>query len=226
MIYVTGDTHGDLKAFQERALQKLKKGDVLFICGDFGFIWDGSKEEQKALRWLSGRKYTIAFVEGAYDNVSLLEQYPEESLWGGTVRRIGKNLVALGRGEVYRVGGKTVFTCGGGERSEEWFMRDPEEAVAALPSREELERVVASAQRAGHLDLVLTHDAPATLKLFVNMENSYINDLHEQLDVIYKTVPFELWLFGCYHLDRFYSSKYGAVYQELVPVGERSGSKR
>ena len=42
MLYVTGDTHGDYERFTSSALKKLKKGDTLFICGDFGFIWDGS----------------------------------------------------------------------------------------------------------------------------------------------------------------------------------------
>lgn len=50
MLYVTGDTHGDYERFTSSALKKLKKGDTLFICGDFGFIWDGSKNEEKMLK--------------------------------------------------------------------------------------------------------------------------------------------------------------------------------
>ena len=50
MLYVTGDTHGDYERFTSSALKKLKKGDTLFICGDFGFIWDGSKNEEKLLK--------------------------------------------------------------------------------------------------------------------------------------------------------------------------------
>ena len=50
MLYVTGDTHGDYERFTSSALKKLKKGDTLVICGDFGFIWDGSKNEEKMLK--------------------------------------------------------------------------------------------------------------------------------------------------------------------------------
>ena len=53
MLYVTGDTHGDYERFTSSALKKLKKGDTLFICGDFGFIWDGSKNEEKLLKKIS-----------------------------------------------------------------------------------------------------------------------------------------------------------------------------
>ena len=43
MIYVTGDIHGDMSRFQVPAVKKLKEKDVLIVCGDFGFVWDGSK---------------------------------------------------------------------------------------------------------------------------------------------------------------------------------------
>lgn len=42
MIYVTGDTHGDIERFKSSGIHKLKKGDSIIVCGDFGFVWDGS----------------------------------------------------------------------------------------------------------------------------------------------------------------------------------------
>ncbi len=56
MVYVTGDMHGDFERFKLPAMKKLKKGDTLIICGDFGFLWDGSKEEEKILEKLSEKK--------------------------------------------------------------------------------------------------------------------------------------------------------------------------
>ena len=44
MIYFTGDLHGDYDRFKSKELKKLKKGDTLIVCGDFGFLWDGSKK--------------------------------------------------------------------------------------------------------------------------------------------------------------------------------------
>ena len=43
MIYVTGDTHGDASRFDDPRLKNLKQGDTLIVCGDFGFLWNGSK---------------------------------------------------------------------------------------------------------------------------------------------------------------------------------------
>ena len=50
MIYITGDIHGDFSRFRSPALKKLRKNDALIVCGDFGFIWDGSEKEQKILK--------------------------------------------------------------------------------------------------------------------------------------------------------------------------------
>lgn len=76
MIYLTGDTHGGMERFQSKEAKQLKKGDTLIICGDFGFIWDGSKGEEKHLKWLGKRRYTIAFVEGTHDNLDRLAGLP------------------------------------------------------------------------------------------------------------------------------------------------------
>ena len=57
MIYVTGDTHAVLSRFDDPRLNALKKDDTLIVCGDFGFLWDGSKEEMSALKKLAKKKY-------------------------------------------------------------------------------------------------------------------------------------------------------------------------
>ena len=50
MIYVTGDTHCPIdirklstKNFTEQ--RNLTKDDALILCGDFGAVWDGGKED-------------------------------------------------------------------------------------------------------------------------------------------------------------------------------------
>ena len=55
MVYLTGDTHGELDRFKHGRLRWLGKRDIVVVLGDFGFVWDGSKEEQKKLDWLRKR---------------------------------------------------------------------------------------------------------------------------------------------------------------------------
>ena len=61
MVYLTGDTHGDIDRFKHGKLRWLGKRDTVVVLGDFGFVWDGSKEEQKKLDWLRKRPYTLLF---------------------------------------------------------------------------------------------------------------------------------------------------------------------
>ena len=56
MIYVTGDTHGDLSRFETGGARRLKKNDTVIVCGDFGFLWDGSPKEEKNLEKLRKKK--------------------------------------------------------------------------------------------------------------------------------------------------------------------------
>ena len=55
MVYLTGDTHGDIDRFKHGKLRWLGKRDTVVVLGDFGFVWDGSREEQKRLDWLRKR---------------------------------------------------------------------------------------------------------------------------------------------------------------------------
>ena len=100
MIYVTGDLHGDIDRFSGKAFRRLRKNDTLIVCGDFGFLWDGSKKEKRQLKWIGRRKYNGLFVEGTHDNLDLLEEYPVTKWNGGDVREISGRLRYLCRGGI------------------------------------------------------------------------------------------------------------------------------
>ena len=118
MIYVTGDLHGEFSRFQKTEIKKLKKGDTLIVCGDFGFVWAGGKKEKKLLKKIGKKRFNTVFVTGCHDNYELLKKYPEKEWCGGTVRVLSGRLMQLCRGEVYTLEGKTFFAFGGGESAD------------------------------------------------------------------------------------------------------------
>lgn len=65
MIYVTGDMHGEhgklLAAEKEVSLQE---GDLLIVCGDFGYIFKDNKQEQLFLDEIETRPYHETPVKG------------------------------------------------------------------------------------------------------------------------------------------------------------------
>lgn len=86
MIYITGDTHGDISCFKNPKLNKLGEKDILIVCGDFGFIWNPhDKNERKNLEYLKKRKYTICFVDGAHENFDILNSYKPYRWKGGNI---------------------------------------------------------------------------------------------------------------------------------------------
>ena len=108
MVYLTGDTHGELDRFKHGRLRWLGKRDIVVVLGDFGFVWDGSKEEQKKLDWLRKRSYTLLFLDGAHENYDLLAQYPVEERFGGRVQALGGNVYHVCRGSVLELEGKNI----------------------------------------------------------------------------------------------------------------------
>ncbi len=220
MLYVTGDIHADIRRLKGRAAKQLKKGDTLLVCGDFGFLWDGSPKEHRLLDWLGKRPYQILFVEGTHDNIDLLSGYPEDTLYGGKVRRVSGNCCQLLRGECYEIEGKRIFALGGGESTdmdirvegETWWSGE-------LPSAEELahaRETLASLDQ--QVDYIITHSVAPTVNKFLDREQMQINLLLAFLNEISETVQFKRWYFGSCHLDKNIPPKYCAVYQEILPV--------
>ena len=53
MVYITGDTHGDISWFKNPKLKKLGEKDILIVCGDFGYIFNGDKTEKQVIEYLA-----------------------------------------------------------------------------------------------------------------------------------------------------------------------------
>lgn len=220
MIYVTGDTHADLDRIKKSAAKQLRRNDTLIICGDFGFVWDGSAEEQKVLAWLGKRKFDILFVEGTHDNLDLLAQYPVVQYKGGYVRQISERLYHMMRGEIYTIEEKKVFAFGGGE-STDIDARVPGETwwQSELPSADELENARKHLAAAGNqLDYVITHEACPSVFSFLNMDENRTNPMAVLFDWIFNNVKFTSWYFGASHMDKQVSPSLRAVYQDVVPA--------
>lgn len=215
MIYITGDTHGDIEIFSERRLGQLKKGDTLIVTGDFGFIWDNSKEEIKNLKKLSKKKFDILFVEGAHENFDRLKEFEEVTLHEGKARKILDNVYCLERGELYLIEGRTVFALGGGLPPE----ADVTEPSPSLPTDEELEYAVVNIQEQHrHLDLIITHEAPASVKRLID-RNAAINDLNIFLDTVMHNTRYGKWYFGSLHEDKALSENLICVFEEVHKLG-------
>ena len=222
MILVTGDIHGDIGRFSDKRIKKLKKGDTLLICGDLGFIWDGSDKEKRVLKKLGKRKYDILFVEGAHENFDELEKYPTGQWNGGTVRVISGNLRQLIRGNVFSIGGKRVFAFGGGSGEENGGSAPCSEATAAryeLPSEEELAQSDRNLAECGNtVDYVVTYEPPVTIAEFLDQKVSATDTVGVYLDRKRSGLKFTQWFFGKHHLNKPVPPKFTALFDNVIEI--------
>lgn len=221
MIYVTGDMHGEQERFSDPKLKKLKRGDYLIVCGDFGFLWDGSAAERAFIRKLSKKKFTTLFIDGAHENFSVLDSY-EVSKWnGGKVHLISDKVIHLMRGQIYEIEDQTIFTMGGGvssdidlrEENENWSERE-------VPSREELVEGVDNLEKFdANVDIVITHEPPAKLKEFMTLKDKSevgITGLNTYLEEMSGVVTFSHWYFGSLHIDKYIDKTHACVFRNIL----------
>lgn len=217
MIFVTGDIHGEKHRFKEIAKSKIKKRDTLIVCGDFGFVWNGSKKEAKLLKWIGKRKYNVVFVDGFNDNLTLLNKYPIEEWNGGKTRHISGKLRMLMRGEVFQIDGKTIFAFGGGDSIDREV--DSTTETDKLPTAEEMNRAIENLKNVNNkVDYIITHDAPTKVKLFINMDNHEVNHLHAFLETVSKSVSFKNWFFGKYHHNKMIPPCYHMLFTDTIKL--------
>lgn len=217
MIYVTGDTHGDFERFKDPALKKLGKDDTLIICGDFGFIWDGSKRERAILKKIAEKDYTVAFLDGCHENFDLLEDYPVTEWKGGKARIICDGLVHLMRGQVYIIDNKRIFTFGGGHSQDFDFRRDSENWwEREQPAHSEILEAIDNLEEVGNeVDYVITHEPPASLKDCLGVDVFQRLEVHAFFEDIIKTCSYKKWFFGKCHIDKYIPVKFYSVFNDI-----------
>ena len=227
MVYVTGDMHGCLERLYDKEFRKLKRGDTLIVCGDFGYIFDGSKTEKQVINFFAKRKFVTAFVEGTHDNLDTINRCRTTVWKGGKVHRIKGNLLHLMRGQIFEIEGNRFFTFGGGESTDK-DMRVPMgtwwRAEEATPA--EMADGARVLDEAGcEVDYIITHEPPSLVKSAMLLRvggNDNVNKLNGYLEEIGRSCTFKHWYFGSLHEDRIITEHYTCVFKNLLPIAESS----
>lgn len=225
-FFVTGDVHGTLdirKLYRTRRtiMNTLTPDDYLIICGDFGGVWDGSKEDEKLLDWYARQPYTTLFVDGNHENHTMLNEYPVEEWRGGKIHRIRPNLIHLMRGQYYTIDGKTFLTMGGAVSTDRMLRTENVDWwTAELPSAKEIATLRQTMKDHNYIvDYIITHCAPTTVlpALSPYFEQDEMTQL---LDEIYYSMDFKYWYFGHYHLHMPAKRKTFCLYNEVIELEE------
>lgn len=247
MIYATGDTHGNFVRFEPDFFPEqfeMNRDDNVIICGDFGGVWSGKKDESKTLDRLESLPFTLLFVSGNHENFDLLAKYPVEEWQGGKIQRIRPHVVHLMRGQVFNLDGHSFFTMGGASSHDiEDGILDPtapgfRELYAdlrstggrfrvkhrswwkeELPSPAEYEEALRNLERVNYeVDYIITHCAPSNIVDQLS-GGAYDHDhLTDFLEEIKGKADFHYWLFGHYHDNRILDGRFVLLWEQIVKV--------
>lgn len=224
-IYITGDLHipidiSKLSTRKWTEQKELSHNDFLIICGDFGGVWNKSKEELYWINWLSKKNFTILFVDGNHENFDLLSEYPTQELWEGKVQKIAPNIFHLMRGQVFNLNGTKIFTMGGASSHDMWCRT---EGInwwkQELPSDSEYNEALKNLDKCNwKVDLVITHcTSTTTQNLIFNYSTDYSTDrLTNFFDDIKTKLTYDKWYFGHYHIDKNATDKDIAIFENII----------
>ena len=247
MIYLTGDIHASHgierlsdKGFPEQ--KELTKSDYVIICGDFGCVWDGGKQDQYWQDWLQEKPFTTLFVDGNHENFDLLNSYPVSEWNGGKVQFIRPHVIHLMRGQIYSLDGKSFFTMGGAACHDIWNgvldMDDPAFPVKfdymkkrnmffrvnhyswwkeELPSQSEMEEGYQNLARHNFtVDYVVTHCLPDKYHLAFGKGEYTSDSLTQFFTSLDEKVTCKQWFCGHYHTNRIMDDRHTVLYEAII----------
>ena len=229
MIFVTGDTHGDVdfKKLEDFARDNpgLTKSDYMIVAGDFGGVW-WAKTLAADLKPYSALPFTVLFVDGNHENFDILNAFPVTRRWGGKVHMVRPDVIHLMRGQVYELEGNTIFTFGGATsidryvRTEglSWWREE-------LPSPAELDEAIANLKRYGNkVDYIITHSCGERALMYPPLRTRNFQmgryPENQMLSYFEDIVTYKKWYFGHYHMDGVLNDNMTVLYQKIIPLGE------
>ena len=227
MVYVTGDMHGCLERLYDKGIRRLKSGDVLIVCGDFGYIYGGSKDEKAVINYLSQRKFVTAFVDGTHDDLTRINRCRTTVWKGGHVHRISGNLFHLMRGQIFEIEGNSFFTFGGGESTDKdmrleqgnWWREEEPTPAEMAEGAKKLDEANC------RVDYIITHEPPSLVKSAILLRRgslARVNKLNGYLEEIGRSCKYKHWYFGSLHEDRVITPRHTCVFKNTIAIENKT----
>ena len=246
-IYITGDTHGDVRRLNTTSFYEQKemtKDDYVIILGDFGLVWDykgESREEKNWLNWLEDKPFTTLFIDGNHENHDRLCEMPVEIWNGGKVHKVRPSVIHLMRGQVFTIDGLKIFTFGGASshdikdgilepgdpRIKKWW-RDYTKLFrinkqswweGELPTKQEMaEGLVNLEKNDWKVDYVMTHCTSSSTTAIIG-DGHYGQDiLTDYLQEIKNKLKYKKWFFGHHHIDKQIGTDEICLFEQIIRI--------
>ncbi|NFC89040.1 metallophosphoesterase [Clostridium botulinum] len=229
MIFVTGDTHipNDIEKLNElnfTEYKNLTKNDYVIITGDFGAIWDNSKQELYWREWLQKKNFTTLFLDGNHENFDLLYKFPIEDRFGGKVHKINDSIYHLMRGQVFNINGLKFFTMGGASSADkENRIKNISWWEDEIPDSNEMTEGLDNLRKHNNeVDYILTHTCSSSILQDITeiyeFQHKPEDDVNKYLEIIEEKVKFKHWYFGHFHEDIKIDHKHTLLFENIIKI--------
>ncbi|NFK78287.1 metallophosphatase [Clostridium botulinum] len=229
MIYITGDTHfpndiGKLSELKFPHCKNLTKDDYVIICGDFGAIWDNSKEELYWREWLQNKPWTTLFVDGNHENFDLLNSYKVEEWHGGKIHKINDSIYHLMREQVFTINGLKFFVMGGAASTDHqnriknitWWKEEIPNQIEMNEGLDNLEK------HNNEVDYILTHTCSSSvlkgITKILGFQPKPEDAVNKHIETIEERIKFKHWYFGHYHEDIEIDEKHTLIFEKIIKL--------
>lgn len=228
-LLITGDTHGDQISLTYM-LKKLRRGDVLFVAGDFGYYFQLNRSEEAFLNdlhfFLKRNDMYLVYVDGNHENHMALNDLPVTEWCGARVHEVRPNIIHVLRGEVLKIKGKKIF-CFGGAFSIDRALRVLNETYweEELPTDKDYINANKNLQaNRDEVDYIITHTCPQKVVASLNGRHSAREEipLQNYLQYVSEHARYDKWFFGHWHMD-ITVGKISGIYLDILDMetGER-----
>jgi hypothetical protein len=232
MVYVTGDTHGDLgEVFYWCCENHTTKDDIVIILGDVGLNYYGGRRDEQQKNLMAHCDVTLFCLQGNHEKrPEHVPGYHLQYFHGGAVFVQDKypNILFPVDGECFDFDGKKAVVCGGAysvdkfyrlARGWSWF--EDEQPDDARKARTE----ATLAAMDNRVDYILTHTCPLRhepVEVFLGgIDQSQVDDSTERwLETVEKHNKFTRWYCGHFHTEKN-SEKVTFLFHSFVTLGDK-----
>ena len=231
MVYLTGDTHGNISRFSSYNFSKgkhLSKNDFVIVLGDCGLLWSGDEQEKYWIKWLSEKPWTTLFIDGNHENFDMMDKLPTRGMFDNEVGVLADSIYHLKRGKVYTIAGNTFFTLGGAAsidrmyrvEGRSWWKQEQ-------PNSEEIDAAWNILEKINYdVDYILTHTCPSSVKSkLMTYKVDFYDPLEDHLEDLMLVTSFKHWYFGHFHMNKTID-KFTCLYEDILELGKTSNTRQ
>jgi hypothetical protein len=238
-VLISGDFHAnavnELQSITAKTLRKQFGGEYAgitchIIAGDCGFLWPGNERQDRFnLSALNRRPWPILCLFGNHDNYDAIRASEKVDIGiGHEVYKALENVYYLPRGFIYTIDGLSALCLGGALSVDQAYRKEHlswwKDEYWSEAEEEECVRRVAGK----HVDYVVSHTGPLEIVRVMFGDSIYAEKYTDRVaafhDRIRKSIVFNHWFFGHFHLDvlRYKDNNrwYSALYRKTAVVSK------